>query len=341
MGAMPDNVEERFRSHKHYVEALAWVGGRTLLKSNKSALTDLAGRAAAAGLSDKAPRGIDYDQVHRSLRNAWSTELLLGLPSQWTEEDEFLRLSNSWGVIQAYYVGYHATQALVVAKGDARPASHPKSQQLYAALWVDRPLNLPPWTFGVASSGWKNVSPGAVIGPVHPWNGCNRWTCWSLAAKVLKSTRDDVVGKSMSDKRDEGQRTRKKQWEVAEATRSAVGKRPRKTPVFRRPQLTAAEKAACNRRVRTYTLMDYFWRLRVNANYDDAAIFLEGPDNDIDSYNVHTRMAFLAAGLALLTEMRIKQLVGPKKFYGWADDFIAKSIPSPYDLGIKLRRPLL
>jgi hypothetical protein len=106
---MPEDPSGRFRTHRSYVEALAWVGGRTLLVPNERAVNELAARAAGEIVADrKSATAVDYSQVQKSLRNAWSTELLLALPGQWTEEDEFIRLTNSWGLIQAYYVGYQA-----------------------------------------------------------------------------------------------------------------------------------------------------------------------------------------------------------------------------------------
>jgi len=52
-------------------------------------------------------------------------------------------------------------------------------------------------------------------------------------------------------------------------------------------------------------------------------------------------MTFLMSGLALLTEMRVRELVGSTRFYRWADDFIASSIPTAHSLGLKERRALL
>jgi hypothetical protein len=334
--------EGRFRSHKHYVEALAWIGERTRFDTDTRALARLAKRFRAQGISDRSPNTLDLEQVHRSLRNAWTTELLLALPGEWTEEDEFIRLANSWGVIQAYYVGYHATQALVVARGDPRPTSHPKTQNLYADLWVDRPLDLGPWSLGIAASGWKNLPPNASIDPtVHPWKSCDPATSWSLATKVLKTTRDDVVKRAIDAKRDEGQRARKRAWEAEEQKRVAAGKKPRVVPQFSRPHLTLAEKDNCDRRTRTHTFLDYLWRLRISSNYDDSAIFTDGPDNDVDSYIVHRRMGYLAAGTSLLAELRISQVVGEKRLRRWADAFIKNSIPDPFTLGLKARRVLL
>lgn len=341
---VPGDPAARFRSHKTFIEALCYVGGKNSVTRNERALRLLARKVLAAGCpTDKLPQSIDRTQVHQCLRNAWSTEVLLALPGEWAkDEDEFMRLSNSWGVVQAYYCGYHVTQALIVAKGGKRPTAHPQTQRQYANLWVDRPLEFAPWTFGVSHSGWKNLPSGVQIdSTVHPWTTCDSDNCWSLGAKVLRSTREEAVKRARETKRDEGQRDRKRAWQQDEAARLAQGKRPRAPKVFPRPQLSPNERQACDQGVRTYTVLDYLYRLRVGANYDDAGIFVDGPDNDYDSYLLHKRVNFLASGLALLSELRIRELVGPTQFYRWADDFIANSIPTSYSVGIKERRSLL
>lgn len=338
---MADDPASRFLSHRSYVEAIAWLGGSRLTTSNKAALKSVADRAGAAGVaSDKVPASIDTDQIARSLRNAWSTELLLALPGQWADEDEFMRLSNSWGVIQAYYVGYHVTQALWAAKGNPRPQSHPKTQAIYASLWVDRPLSVGPWTLGVNHKGIRNVAAGVNIDPgIHTWSGCDSDSdAWSLATKVLRTTRGEAVKDATSAKRDQGRNARQRAWQQEEDRRIAAGQRARRQPSFARPQLTLDEKEAVDRGIRTYTLLDYLWRLRVNANYDDAAVFVDGPSNDVDSYFLHKRVAFIASGMALLAELRIEALVGRRVFRGWADDFIGQNIPPQYELGLRLRR---
>ena len=340
---MPDDVEARFLSRKSYAEAFALIGGKSLGTRNLTALTRVGTAAAAAGITDPAPTGLDRAQVHKSLINAWSTEVLLALPGQWAdEEDEFIRLANTWGVVQAYYVGYHATQALVVAKGMNRPTNHQKTQQQYATLWADRPLGLSPWTFGAAHDGWRNLPPGETIdSAIHPWSACTDQSAWSLVAKALGSTREAAVKESRSNKRDAGRRARRKVWQDAEDARLEAGKRARPMPPIPRPRLSAVEKSECNRRVRTYTLLDYFYRLRIGANYDEAAVFTDGPTNDSDSTLLHHRVTFLAAGMSLLAELRIRDLVGTTRFRSWADTFIGTSIPAGYDVGIAQRRPLL
>ncbi|BBZ29772.1 hypothetical protein MMAD_40670 [Mycolicibacterium madagascariense] len=67
-----------------------------------------------------------------------------------------MRLSNSRGCVQLYYVGYSSVQALVVASGQPRPASHPKTQEQAIAFWANRPVGVKPFSFAVeAGSGFN------------------------------------------------------------------------------------------------------------------------------------------------------------------------------------------
>ncbi len=339
---VPDDPSSRFRSHLNYIESFALLGGLALPTTTATAIERLSARARPL-LTDAPPPAVDVDQVHRSLRNAWSTELLLALPGQWaTDDDEFMRLSNTWGVVQTYYVGYHATQALIIAKGNARPENHPKTQRQYAALWVDRPLLLPPWTFGCASPGWVNLPAGeAIDGSINSWTGATSSTAWSLAAKALTTTRRAAVKDAVDRKRNDKQRERRNDWRSEEQSGIAAGRRPRTEPTFSRPQLSAPEKSAADRGVRTFTLLDYLYRLRIGANYDDAAVFFDGPTQSFESSTVHRSLVFLAAGSMLLAELRISALVGRATLQQWGADFTATCIPTGHrSIGLALRQAL-
>jgi hypothetical protein len=337
-----DDPKNRFRAHRNYVDAFAWIGGLDRITDTPAALEQLAAVAARID-ADKRPTEIDLAQVEKSLRHGWSTEVLLELPRQWAgDEDELLRLSNSWGVVQSYYVGYHLTQALIVAKGQPRPTSHTTTQRQFAAYWVGRTLALPPWTYGVSAEGLINLPAGTAIDEsINPWKACNDLTAWSLAAKALTSTRDDAVTDALREKKVRLQADARKSWIREEQARLELGRNARKLPTFPRPRLSVAQRSECVAGVRTYTILDYLYRLRVSANYDDAAVFHEGPENSAESYFLQAKLSFLAAGIALCSEVRIRDLVGPTTFYRWADDFAKTSIGSGYDLGIKARRHLL
>lgn len=338
---MPDDPHARFRAHMNYIDAFSQLGGYSGFIGLENALGELHA-AASPLLSDNPPTGIDLPAVHQSLRNAWSTELLLALPGLWATDDEFVRLSNTWGVVQAYYVGYHATQALLLAKGMPRPSNHPQTQKQFAALWVDRPLELPPWTFGATHTGWRNLPSNEQVDlSTNAWTSANQRTRWSLAGKALHTTRRDTVKDALNRKRDTKQRQRRDAWRAEEAARLAARRRPRTEPVHPRPNLTEAEKADVGRAVRTHTLLDYLYRLRIGANYDDAAVFFDGPDRPEESGQVHRCLVFLAAGTMLLSEIRVSRLVGRRVLKDWASDFAKACLPAGQkSIGLALRIPL-
>ena len=212
-----EDLTARFRTHAHYIEAFAVLAGIPTIGSARGSLEDLKERANNSGIvSDKGTTS-DLEEVSRRLRHAWGTELLLAMSSQWDVDDEFVRLSNTWGVVQAYYATYHITQALIVARGDTRPTTHPKTQGHFTALWVKRKILLPPWTFGFGHGGVSNVDPTITVDPnIHGWSRCDGSNAWSIAAKALRTSRAEKIVEAAKAKRFEMQRANKKSWQIEE-----------------------------------------------------------------------------------------------------------------------------
>lgn len=337
---MSEDFTAKFRAHRNYLAAFAAAGGYHGIKPMSQALGSAL--AVAKSISDATPAILDSTQVHRCLRNAWSTELLLALPATWVAEDEFVRLTNSWGVVQTYYVGYHATQALFVAKGNNRPSNHPATQNVYSDLWVDRPLPSSPWTFGASSTGWKNAPTGVAINSgIHSWTVANPSNCWDLVAKVLETTRGRAIADRLRRTREGKQKARREAWTAAEEGRRQKGQKAKQMPSFPLPLLDPAEKAAVNARVRSYSLLDYLFRLRLGANYDEAAVFYEGPEDEWDSASVRQSLMFMASSLMLIHEIRIAPLVGRATLIKWATDFVGGSLPAGHQpIGVADRLPL-
>ena len=336
-----DGLEERFRVHARYIEGLAWVAGLTIGTTEARALRELKSGAAASGIVSDVGTTTDFDEVRTRLRNAWGTELMLAMSSRWDIDEEFVRQTNTWGVVQAYYVGYHMTQALVVARGEPRPTSHQKTQNLFVTLWCGRRAVLGPWTLGYGRNGPCNAPATATIDrDIHGWSRCDRDSCWSLAAKAVRTTRDDKVKDSLRNKRVEKQRRRDREWDEEEARRLQAGRRARRNRPTSVPQLTRAEKTSVDQRVRDHSMLDYLYRLRVSANYEDSALFTEGPTEDFDSAVLNRHLRYLAASTSLVTELRVRKLVGKRRMLKWADDFIAHNIPARMTVGVAARRDL-
>jgi hypothetical protein len=337
-----DDVEYRFLSHARYIEAFAWLAGLRTPAPASGALVRLKKRAEYSGLLSETKTPSDMDAVATRLRNAWGTELLLSLPFHLDTDDEFVRLTNTWGVIQTYYVGYHMTQALVIARGGVRPESHPKTQNLFADLWSGRRAELAPWTLAYGKHGAVNVPSNVTIDDdTHNWTSCDDSTCWSHAVRALRTSRQEHVTESQQTRRDAKRKANQRAWDEEEAGRLATGKRLRKSRPISRPILSAEEKQTIENRVRAYTVLDYLYRLRVRANYHDASLFTDGPTQDYESAAVNRQLRYLAASTSLVTELRIQQLVGRPQFARWMDRFIDRNVPGSLNLGVAARRDLV
>ncbi|MCA1709405.1 MAG: hypothetical protein LC808_41455, partial [Actinobacteria bacterium] len=144
---MGTDSEGSFRAHSNYVRSFARLAGFTYDVDPVTALASLRDATVKSSVVTGAQKiaNVDLDQVRKSLVNAWGTELLLGLAGEYASEKELVSMANNWGVVQAYYVAYHATQALAVARGAQRPDSHPKTQRMFATHWVNSAFRVPPW----------------------------------------------------------------------------------------------------------------------------------------------------------------------------------------------------
>jgi hypothetical protein len=339
---------ETFRTHANYLHAFGMLchapyqkGVTLLMPAAAKVLGNLAPVIAAAP-SMSAPQKAkpDIAQARASLTNAWGTELLLALGGEVATDEELVRLVNNWAVVQAYYAGYHATQALAVARGYPRPESHPKTQAHFATAWADRPLELPPWSLAACDGGWTNPPARGIDDSLNSWSGRDPGSCWNLAAKALRTTRQEKVTETLGAERNRRRSANRKAWTAEEAERLARGKKPRVEPRFARPRLGAEDKRKLAGRVRSYTVLDYLYRLRVKTNYEDAGMFIDGPEDELASRRVHRDLVSLTGCTMLLHELHAGAIVGRSRLLGWVDDWLAKNAAGAAT-GLGLRRDLL
>jgi hypothetical protein len=227
---------------------------------------------AQSGLCSAERRiDIDGEALKKCLSHAWGIEFLLYANHEAIEDDTVIRMANNWACIQAYYVFYHATQAIWVAKGHPRPETHEITQKTFLNLWTGRKADLVPWALGYGADGVRGVPVDQPIDhEVQNLKSFDPQNCWSLAAKALETTREKKLPECLDARRKEKKRARIKAWEEAEQARKAAAKRPRNKPSFPLPQLSSSEKIEVENRLRVHTLMDYLYRLRIKSNYEDA-----------------------------------------------------------------------
>lgn len=329
------NSSGAFQTHANYLRAFALIASGSVWNRSNALISSL-NRAKNSGLLPNSQcKTANKNQAHSSLQNAWGTELLLCLGKRVLISDELVRISNNWSVVQAYYVLYHATQAIAAAKGQSRPESHSKTQNQFLTFFAKRGPGIAPWTLAFGNTGPENL-PNGVNGNhrIHSWSQCNTENCWGLAYKALRTTREEAIPE-MTKKARERKRTDLRQlWKQEEKQRISTGKKARKEPVFKLPMLSEVEKEKIQKNLRSYTLMDFLYRLRIRTNYEDSAMFTDGPDDDMQSTEVRQDLLNLASCSLLIAELHIRPLIGTTLFDGWVNKWVEANAQFSPALGV-------
>jgi len=319
-----------FKTHQHYLDAFAYLAANEN-RLSEDAYVGIKERFKQNRITTKIPQNTtSREQLKKALENAWGTELLLLMSRKFIREDEIIRLSNNWNVIQAYYAIYHATQALIVGKGIERPESHPKTQKLFVDIWGRLPIDLAPWSLTVGANGC-NINNLDIDPSIHQWTKVNSATCWSIACKALQSTREDALHENYRTAREDKRKTLRKDWQQKHSGKTIKPKEPE----FPLPRLTAEEKNQINRQTRNYSIMDYFYRLRIRCNYVDSSMFADGPEESYDSTGVRVAIIKIVSTTLFATEI---MLCGTKEgitlLSEWANKWVMKSVPQEMKFGV-------
>jgi len=341
MSVMPNNPIESFKTHSNYIRAFDLLTHDPASSGEPNLYRYLRRRIAGPNILPTASiAGIDLERVQIILHSAWGTEALLSMTRRIIEEEELLRLSNNWSSIQVYYIFYYCTQALHLAKGHPqRPEKHQITQKIFNDYWASRSIVLPPWTLAYGADGAINMPPGIVPDPsVHPWVACAGSNVWNLAIKALMTTRREILEVRYRERRETKRKEYLKVWQDNERSRLVLGKRARKSPRAALPKLTDAEKREINRRLRSYNIMDYFYRLRIKTNYTDSNMFSDGPEDNLSSRNIREAFCRITSATLFLHEHAICNLVGRQVFRGWIDEWICHNLPRHGAYGLASRR---
>jgi len=327
-----------FKTHANYLRAFATLAAGSIHNRADEIYDRCATRIERSGCLPTKQLAAGLEQVQTSLQHAWGTELLMSLSTRISNEDELVRLANTWLAVQAYYCIYHGTQAVVVAGGHQRPISHPKTQQHFCNVWGSRDISVEPWTLLATANGLRNLPGGVEIDrDVKPLRLFEPTAAWSLACKALETTRKKLVDEALKTARVEKRHDEKRRWETEETARIRAGRRPRKTPRRTLPILTPQEQNTRKDAVRPTSLLDYLYRLRLRTNYVDAAMFVEGPSEPAESIEVRKCLRILAGTTLLLCEMAVMRRVGKATFIKWMLDWKNTNVPSTVTGGLVAR----
>lgn len=340
---MPEGPIESFKTHSNYIRAFSLLVYDPVSFRPRNIYACLGDRILQSNaLPPTRNTNIDSAQIRSSLHAAWGTEALLLMTRRIINEEELLRLSNNWSSIQVYYIFYHCTQALHVAKGHPRPESHPRTQNIFNDYWAARSIFLPPWSLAYGRAGTINAPSGIVPDiSIHQWTACVGNNIWSLASKALMTTRREALEEKYREKRESKRRQNRQAWRQEENDRLARGKKARTKPNFRLPKLTNSEKERINESLRSYTIMDYLYRLRLKTNYEDSNMFSDGPEDNNSSRHIRDALCRIANGTLFLHELAIRNLVGRESFLTWIDEWVQRNMPQNTTHGLGFRRRYL
>ncbi len=317
-----------FRTHSNYIDAFATLcsGAQNRLSLSRSKIYfECSERLKRQAISSKGSSP-NIDLTRRCLEHAWATEFLLNIQETLITDDEIIRLSNNWNVVQTYYVFYHATQAVAVAKGFARPESHPKTQVLFRSFWAERPLSIAPWSLATGHNGHINIPATVNIDDaIHSWSACNSTSCWSLSILALRTTREAKLSEA---------------YEKKGADKRRELKQNATTSLLKVMKLSSKEKAEIEAKTPATTLMDYLYRLRIRSNYVDSSMFSDGPEDSLSSNYLRSNLSIICGTFLLLTELVVQDIVGSKVFNYWLDTWARNHVSERIVSNLQLRRAL-
>lgn len=176
---------------------------------------------------------------------------------------------------------------------------------------------------------------------VHSWTACTPDTCVDLACKALRTTREGQFREAVKKAKEQKRKSLRDRWQREEEARLRDGRRRRKEPRFPLPRLTPQERNGACERVRSHTLIDYLYRLRINAQYVDPSTFTEGAELEYESRGVHRDLQRIVASTLMPHEIFIASTLGATMMT-IVDDWIAARQPSGVGhIGVIRRRDVI
>jgi len=241
----------------------------------------------------------DERELRRLLGISWASELQLRLAN--IGGDVFLRYSNAWTPVQAYYAVYMSIHAWLSTAGMGHIDDHTGTLRAAVRHLVEARLLPHPWD--VNCSGSPELGERAIAGAPANANidahfenlsAPSLGDFYPRLAKMLETTRDNRL-----------QRNRR-EW-LAQHKRKAMKKE---------------EKRSLAASLHATTLFDYLWRLRIRANYGDVSTFLMSGVEDRSHGAFHAGLVSLTAGTCLLLQSLIVARVGQRAFASALDEFV-------------------
>lgn len=241
----------------------------------------------------------DITDIGRALILGWTSRLQLSL-TDWATQSGMLAYANAWAPVHTYYAVYGSVRALLASQGMA-PGDHTAALNAISTMAATRGVMPAPWN--VACVDCPHVDdpahfvglPAGVthINDVQTLGNADPALAWPRLLKALETTREGVLER------------RYKEWCRQSGRKNTFKK----------------EKAAIATRVAPTTVFDLLWRLRVRANYQDAASFVMVTVGQDWHKEFHDALVAVTEGTCLVVENMLVQQVGLNVYETVAQEF--------------------
>ena len=265
-------------------------------------------------------RGFDRDRLSQFLTLAWGSELQLRLSG--LQDSSVLRYSNAWAPVHAYYAVYMSAQAWFAAMRLSKMVdNHTGSLNLLSNQVRQRSLFPPPWNVtckgctdlsSISFSGHPTTAP--IYDRVEPLSRPSLEAFWPRFGMLLHTTRDRRLKRIVDE------------W-----------KRQRN-----RKRLNRSDKERIVEKLPATTLFDFFWRLRVRANYRDVKAFLMSSVEDFWHEEFYNSVLAITECSCTLLQSLVARYAGKSEVIAMMGEFVEAhrgdlpSVAEVYDRRLKL-----
>ena len=306
VSANPTPEEEanrkRFQTYLNYINSIASFLSTSYDKPDLLCKEIVSSRAFAAIQGGKC---INPDKLAKLLRNAWFTELQLGIAAS---NHDFIVYSNHWAPVQVYYSAYLSMRAFLIAGGNEASGDHTSTLAAMATQIRQRNGLFPaPWgilcdgdPYNTAGHSYIGLPKGVVPGKVSALTKADNVDFIDSYAMFLRTTRRRLIEKRCDD------------WKRKEGKQKVS---------------TKAKRAFISNLAPT-SIFDAMYRLRLRSNYADVDSFLLTLDMDREALELNQAMQKLTWYTALLLELLTARYIGKRAFENLVNHFADKETAS-------------
>ncbi len=234
----------------------------------------------------KRNKDLDSEKLFKLLRNAWFTEIQLHLSR---EDAEFMRYSNHWAPVQAYYAVFLELSALFVASKANIRQSHAAILHMIGSFARDRNIFVRPWSLCVEgySKNWKYLNFPHQPAQISPLSSPHGVAPLDFIAMLLRTTRERQLERKRAE------------WLQHHSNRK---------------RLSPGQRQKWGEGLAPTTLFDALYRLRIRSNYEDADAFLMGTEDLYDAEEFAKSLKQVVFNTLLSLELLILRYIGMPTF---------------------------